>query len=168
MRRTGRRRTPSAPSRICGRSPRHVLLPQAKAEEVHRAMQEGRYNRDEHESEDRIAADVVRQEEPVVREDEEDERAQVEVIPVEPGRVRPARATHAALDVGTHDVPEQRTERKDEERDEAPGEAAPRGLAACGDGDGPPGEAHDDPPAGATTKAPPRLAVPPDPGAAPR
>src|SRR3990170_1536136 len=110
---------PSAPQRTPGRSPRHVLLPQAEAEDVHRAMQERRYNRDEEQPEDRVPEDVVRPEEPVVREHEQDERPEVEVVPVEPERVRSARATHAALDVGPEKEPE-RLEEGEAERHRRP------------------------------------------------
>src|SRR3990170_698194 len=89
-------------------------------------MEHGRNNDDEQKPEDRLALHVVLYEEGVVGEDEQEEGAQEEVVPVEAGRPRALRPPHAALDVRAEQVPEERAGGEDEDRDEAARDGAPR------------------------------------------
>src|SRR3990170_7734364 len=89
-------------------------------------MEHGRNNGDEREAVDRLAPHVVLKEERIIREDEKDEGAEVEIVPVETRGLRTLRPPHATFHVRAEQVPEERARGEDEDRDQTAGEVAPR------------------------------------------
>src|SRR2546427_12335626 len=89
-------------------------------------MEHGRNNGDEQEPVDRLARHVMGSEERVVRDHEEGEGAEVEIVPVEAGRARALLASRAALDVRPEKVAEERADREDDDREQPSRKRSPR------------------------------------------
>src|SRR5213078_3235988 len=102
----------AAMNRARSTSPGLMLLPDPIADQVHGPMQRGRNNDDGEVAEERVAGEESREGPRGDREGQE-ERAEDEIVLVEPGRLRAAGQMHPPLDEGAREVSEERPEGED-------------------------------------------------------
>src|SRR5206468_5824965 len=115
-------------------SPGLMLLPHPIADQVHGPMQGGRNNDDGEEAEERVAGEESRDGPRGDREGQE-ERAEDEIVLVEPGRLRAAGQMHPPLDEGAREVSEERSEGEDRRGPEGFGDRRSEGPARRGSED---------------------------------